>query len=89
MMDDTLSRMQRKLGERHPLTLSCAVNLANCHGDIGDPESAAVLERQTIGLLRKAIGPTTRTPWSARPTSPCPCVRQAGTTMPDSWGAQP
>ena len=30
LTDDTLGRMQRNLGESHPLALSCAVNLANC-----------------------------------------------------------
>jgi hypothetical protein len=48
--------MQRKLGTMHPLTLSCAVNLANCHGDMGDHEAAEALERQTIPLLREALG---------------------------------
>ena len=48
--------MQRKLGERHPLTLSCGVNLANCRGDSGDPETAEALERQIVSLLRETLG---------------------------------
>jgi hypothetical protein len=48
--------MRRTLGERHPLTLSCAVNLANCHGDSEDAESAEALERPTIALLRETLG---------------------------------
>jgi hypothetical protein len=56
MTDDTLGRLQRKLGEAHPLTLSCSVNLANCRGDSNDFETAEALERQTISLLREALG---------------------------------
>jgi hypothetical protein len=48
--------MRRKLGDRHPLTLSSAVNLANCQGDSGDPGAAETLERQTISLLRDVLG---------------------------------
>ena len=31
--EDTLGRMRQRLGDQHPLTLSSAVNLANCQGD--------------------------------------------------------
>ena len=48
--------MRRKLGDHHPLTLSCTVNLANCRGDSDDPAAAEVLERQSIALLRQALG---------------------------------
>jgi hypothetical protein len=48
--------MCRKLGNRHPLTLSCVVNLANCRGDSGDSESAKALESQAILLMREALG---------------------------------
>ncbi len=48
--------MRHKLGEKHPLTLSCAVNLANCRGDSGDPGAAETLEQQTVTLLREVLG---------------------------------
>ena len=44
------------LGDSHPLTLSCAVNLANCQGGSGDLEAAEALERQTISQLRETLG---------------------------------
>jgi hypothetical protein len=48
--------MRSTLGESHPLTLSCAVNLANCLGDSGKNDPAEELERQTIALLRSTLG---------------------------------
>jgi hypothetical protein len=48
--------MRRHLGDRHPLTLSCMVNMANCHGDSGGPESAEALERPAIALLQETLG---------------------------------
>ena len=49
--------MRHKLGDHHPLTLSCSVNLANCHGDCGDLQAAETLERQTIARLRDVLSP--------------------------------
>ena len=40
--------MHSRLGDTHPLTLSCAVNLANCLGDSGDLTRAMAVERETI-----------------------------------------
>ena len=54
---DTLERMRRKLGENHPLTLSGAVNLANCRGDSGDLEVAETLERETVGPAARGARP--------------------------------
>ena len=79
LADDTLDRMRRKLGDRHPLTLSCVVNLANCRGDSGDPETAEALECETITLLRDVLDASTLTPWSARPTWPYRSGRRDGT----------
>ncbi len=57
LAEDTLRRMRRKLGEMHPLTLSCAVNLANCLGDSGELATAEALERETISRLRHSTRP--------------------------------
>jgi hypothetical protein len=48
--------MRQKLGERHPLALSCAVDLANCRGDSGDLKSAEAMERQAVRLLKEVLG---------------------------------
>ena len=40
----------------HPLTLSCAVNLANCLGDSGEFAAAEALERETISRLGQVLG---------------------------------
>ncbi len=48
--------MRRRLGDSHPFTLSCAVNLANCLGESGDLAEAGALERETIKRLRKTLG---------------------------------
>jgi Tetratricopeptide repeat len=53
--EGTLHRMRRKLGEMHPLTLSCAINLANCLGDSGEFAAAEAVERETISRLGQVL----------------------------------
>ncbi len=48
--------MRSILGDDHPFTLSCAVNLANCLGDSGDLAAAEQLQRETIARLRDTLG---------------------------------
>ena len=67
-----------KLGEDHPFTLSCAVNLANCLGDLGDLAEAEAIERETTRGCARRSARTTRTHWPARPTSRSPCTRPGG-----------
>ena len=57
LTDETLSPLRVKLGENHPLTLSCAINLASCHSDSGDQVTAEALERRTIEQLAEVLGP--------------------------------
>ena len=48
--------MRRRLGDGHPFTLSCAVNLANCLGESGDLAEAEAIERETISRLSTSLG---------------------------------
>ena len=48
--------MRRKLGETAPVTLACAVNLANCLGDAGELDAAEALERETVSQLTQVLG---------------------------------
>jgi hypothetical protein len=48
--------MRDKLGETHPLTLACAVNVANCLGDGGDVGPGEQLERETVTQLTAVLG---------------------------------
>jgi hypothetical protein len=48
--------MQQRLGETHPLTLACSVNLANCLGDAEELEAAMTLESETIAQLQQKLG---------------------------------
>ena len=57
MAEETRRLMRRRLGDTHPFTLSCAVNLANCLGESGELGTAEALERETIARLRKTLGP--------------------------------
>jgi hypothetical protein len=53
----TLAAMTASLGEDHPFTLSCAINLANCLGDLGELAEAEDVERGTLPGLRGRLGP--------------------------------
>ena len=48
--------MQQRLGEAHPLSLSCAVNLANCLADSGELAPALNLQHETISRLAAVLG---------------------------------
>ena len=48
--------MRGKLGETHPVTLACAVNVANCLGDGGKLDAAEALERETVTKLTTVLG---------------------------------
>ena len=48
--------MRAKLGDSHPHTLACAVNLANCLSDLGESAVAAEFGEQTRARLRDTLG---------------------------------
>jgi hypothetical protein len=48
--------MTARLSDEHPFALSCAVNLANCLGDLEEVEAAEALERRTLSRLRSKLG---------------------------------
>jgi cellulose biosynthesis protein BcsQ/tetratricopeptide (TPR) repeat protein len=49
----TLAAFTDALGNDHPCSLSCAINLANCMGDLGRHDEARALEDRTLtGLAR-------------------------------------
>ena len=88
LADRTLAGLRVALGDDHQFTLTCAVNRANCLHDLGrlgDAESSC--ERRWSGCP-KCWARATRTPCSARRTSPSRSARAAGPTMPSgcsSW----
>jgi Tetratricopeptide repeat len=53
----TLITMRTRLGDNHPFSLSCAVNLADCLADSEDLSQAEALERETIPRLQEKLGP--------------------------------
>jgi ATP/maltotriose-dependent transcriptional regulator MalT len=57
LIAETLDRMGTKLGDSHPLALSCAANLANCQGAAGDLGNAETLQRRTVAQLQGGLGP--------------------------------
>jgi Tetratricopeptide repeat len=48
--------LHARLGEEHPSTLSCAINLANCQADLGQPGHAEALLNQTLARLTATLG---------------------------------
>ncbi len=52
----TLEGLKVKLGLEHPLTLSCAMNVASALVESGRSEDAEKLERKTLQQLSKVLG---------------------------------
>lgn len=48
--------MRRRLGEHHPLTLSCWVNLASCLASSGELALAMSLQGETAARIADALG---------------------------------
>lgn len=58
--------MARAVGELHPWTLGCALNVSAVRNVVGDPEAAVELSRATVERATEALGRTHPLTLSAR-----------------------